>query len=187
MIKKVLFTALIIGFLSFTSDNADGIIEFNYPKNKEAVLLMKTDQFENFEKEWRGEDYYYLCKGGKDNIICSVLFYKLNKEEQKQMVDSFDPKGHTTSPIIPFTYFLTGNLSKYEKNNDFWGEPTDDFMFKQNDITEFEGIKTKQKHMYAYGMFGKDLFINVHLSKINYTSQDSITMRTILMNLQKKK
>ncbi|MTH16754.1 hypothetical protein [Flavobacterium sp. LC2016-01] len=187
MIKKLLFSVLIIGVLSFTSNTSDGTIEFNYPKNKEAVLFMKTDQFENFEKEWRGEDYYYLCKGGKDDIICSVLFYKLNKDEQKMMVEPFDPKDHTTSPIIPLTYFLNGNLKKYEKNNDIWGEPTDDFMFRQNDITEVEGIKTKQKHMYAYGMFGKDLFINVHLSKINYTAKDSITMRKILADLQKKK
>jgi hypothetical protein len=185
MTKKLFFLILITSLLSFSSDNET--IEFNYPKNKEATLIIKTDQFKDFDKEWRGEDYYFLSKKSKDDIICSVLFYKLNKDEQKVMVDPFDPKDHTTSPIIPLTYFLNGNLKKYEKNNEMWGEPTDDFMFRQNDITDFEGIKTKQKHMYAYGMFGQDLFINVHLSKVNYTAKDSVTMREILSSLQKKK
>ncbi|SDY20932.1 hypothetical protein SAMN05444397_10146 [Flavobacterium aquidurense] len=185
MTKKILFSILIISFLSFSSE--DKTVELSYPKNEAATIIMKTNLFDKFEKEWRGEDYYYLCEKGESKIICSVLFYKLNKDEQKMMVDSFDPEGKTTSPIIPFTYFMNSNLAKYEKNFAKWGEPTDDFMFKQTDIPEFEGQKVNQKNMYAYCMFGKDLFVNIHLSKINCTKQDSIVMRKVLNDLKKKK
>jgi hypothetical protein len=185
MTKKIFFFILVISFLSFSSE--DKTVELSYPKNEAATIIMKTNLFDKFEKEWRGEDYYYLCEKGESKIICSVLFYKLNKDGQKMMVDSFDPEGKTTSPIIPFTYFMNSNLAKYEKNFAKWGEPTDDFMFKQNDIPEFEGQKVNQKNMYAYCMFGKDLFVNIHLSKINCTPQDSIVMRKVLNDLKKKK
>ncbi len=184
-IKAFFFLAFIITLMPFSGDQ--NTIEFNYPKNKDATIIMTTDIFGKFSKEWRGEDYYYVCETGKNNLICSVLFYKLNKDEQKLMVDPFDPAGGTTSPIIPYTYFLESNLKPYERNKKSWGEATDEFMFRQNDIPEFNGMKIKQKHMYAYCMFGKDLFVNVHLSKTNYTVEDSTAMRKILKGLKKAK
>ncbi|MEO8233866.1 MAG: hypothetical protein ABI549_00500 [Flavobacterium sp.] len=185
MTRKLLFIISIIIIFSFSNNEKD--LEFSYPKNNQAVVIMNTEKFEEFKKEWRGEDYYYICENGKDQIICSVLFYKLNKNEQKMMVDSFDPEGETTSPILPLTHFMNSNLKKYEQNNKIWGESTDDFMFKQNDIIQVEGTKINQKNMYAYCMFGKNIFVNIHLSKINYTSKDSISMRQILDGLKKKK
>lgn len=167
--------------MSFTGDK--NVIEFAYPKRNDAKFTMTTDKFKNFTKEWRGEDYYYMCENGNSNIICSVLFYKLNKDEQKLMVD---PMGGMITPGIPLIYFSErSNLKKYERNNNSWGEMTDDFMFRQNDILEIEGVKMKQKHMYAYCMFGKDLFVNIHLSKTNYTADDSTAMRQILDGLKK--
>lgn len=183
--KIFLLTALAAVLLSFSKDKKK--IELNYPGKKDATIILNTDKFRKFKKEWRGEDYYYLCESGDNDIVCSVLFYKLNADEQKLMVDPFDPAGGTTSPIIPFTYFLNSNLKPYERNNKNWGEATDDFMFRQNDILEFNGMQIKQKHMYAYCMFNKDLFVNIHLSKINYTPEDSTSMRQILDGLQKKK
>lgn len=175
--------ALIIMLSAFSGDKKE--IVFSYPKNKTAKIILTTDKFKKFNKEWRGEDYYYMSENGEDNLICSVLFYKLNKEEQKLMVEPF---GDMTSSGIPFAYFSeNSNLKKYETNNKAWGEMTDDFMFRQNDIMEFQGVKIKQKHMYAYGMFGKDLFVNVHLSKVNFTTEDSIAMRQILAGLRKVK
>jgi hypothetical protein len=116
-------------------------------------------------------------------FICSVLFYKLNSDEQKAMVE---PLGGMTSAGIPFLYFSeSSNLKKYERNNVGWGEMEDDFMFRQNDILELQGIKINQKHMYAYAMFGKDLFVNIHLSKINCTPGDSTAMRKIMHTLKK--
>ena len=184
MTKKVIFlSALATILLAFTSDKK--IVEFNYPKNKDAIFTMATDKFKKFKEEWRGQDYYYSCENGDDDIICSVLFYKLNSDEQKHMVDPF---GGMTNAGIPFLYFSdNSNLKKYETNNQSWGEMTDDFMFRQNDITEFEGIQVNQKHMYAYCMFGKDLFVNVHLSKTDYSADDSTSMRQILASLLKKK
>lgn len=99
-----------------------------------------------------------------------------------------DPFGGMTSASIPFVYFSeNSNLKKYESNNKSWGQVTDDFMFRQNDIFEFEGVNIKQKHMYAYAMFGKNIFVNVHLSKTNFTPADSTAMRQILDGLKKKK
>ncbi len=60
-------------------------------------------------------------------------------------------------------------------------------MFRQNDIAEFEGRKVKQKNMYGYFMADKYLFVNINLSKIDYTPSDSTTMRQILRSLIKKK
>jgi len=177
-IYLIVLTAIL---MSFTGDK--NVIEFAYPKSNDAKFTMTTDKFKNFTKEWRGEDYYYMCENGNSNIICSVLFYKLNKDEQKLMVE---PMGGMITPGIPLIYFSEkSNLKKYERNNNSWGEMTDDFMFRQNDILEFEGVKMKQKHMYAYCMFGKDLFVNVHLSKTNYTADDSTAMRQILDGLKK--
>ena len=89
---------------------------------------------------------------------------------------------------IAYIYFSTNsNLKRYEKNDETWGDVTDEFMFRQNNILEFEGVKMRQKHMYAYGMLGKDLFVNVHLSKTNYTTEDSTEMRRILASITKKK
>jgi len=181
-LHTTILTALAIILFSFSGDKE---IEFNYPKNKKARFTMSTDKFKDFTKEWRGQDYYYMSENGDNNIICSVLFYKLNKDEQKLMVEPF---GGTITPSIPFIYFSeNSNLKKYEINGTAWGEMTDDFMFRQNDIMEFQGVKIKQKHMYAYCMFGNDLFVNVHLSKVNYTANDSTAMRQILDGLKKEK
>jgi hypothetical protein len=62
----------------------------------------------------------------------------------------------------------------------------DDFMFRQNDVFEYQGINMRQKHMYAYGMLDKDLFVNVHLSKLNYNKSDSVQMREMMGSLAKK-
>ena len=168
--------------LSFKMSNSK-LFEFNYPKRDKTTIVFKADNFDKFKKEWRGEDYYYFGIG-HDSIICSILYYKLNKDEQKIMVE---PLGEA-SPLIPLVYFLeTSQLAKYEANRATWGEGKDDFMFRQADIEDFNGIKMKQKHMYAYGMFDKDIFINVHLSKTNYTAADSIAMSEILSSLVKKK
>ena len=179
---KYAFTFLASGLLSLTLfDTAD--YDFNYPKRKKTTITTKLTNFKEFSKEWRGTDYYYYAMSS-DSIICSVLYYKLNKDEQKQYVDLF---GGMTNAGIPFAYFSeNSNLKKYEKNVSNWGKMTDDFMFRQNDITEFEGVKISQKHMYAYTMFDKDLFVIVHLSKTNYSSADSTTMKEILDNFKKK-
>jgi hypothetical protein len=175
-----LIMIITIGLLSLGFKDINST-EFKYPKRKNTAITLDYDNFETFSKEWRGSDYYYSGVS-TDSIICSVLYYKLNKDEQKLMVEPF---GGMASPGIPFIYFSdNSNLKKYERNNINWGTMTDDFMFRQNDIEEFEGIKIKQKHMYGYTMFDKDLFVNIHLSKTNYTTKDSAMMRAILGSLK---
>lgn len=182
-LKKFMLTIVATTFLLSFKMIESKLFEFNYPKRDNTTIVLKANNFDKFKKEWRGEDYYYFGMS-QDSIICSVLYYKLNKDEQKVMVEPFGE----ASPLIPFVYFLENSqLAKYETNRATWGEGEDDFMFRQADIKDFNGIKLKQKHMYAYGMFDKDIFINVHLSKTNYTAFDSIAMREILTSLIKKK
>ena len=178
---KYILTILALGVLSFsTADKSD--FNFSYPKRNKTTITTKLDNFKKFDQEWRGTDYYYYGVSS-DSIICSVLYYKLNKDEQKKYVDIF---GGMTNAGIPFVYFSeNSNLKAYETNVVNWGEMTDDFMFRQADITDYEGMKVHQKHMYAYTMFDKDLFVFIHLSKTNYSSSDSVNMRAILGNLKK--
>jgi hypothetical protein len=181
ILRTIIISAIATTLMSLTGDK--NTIEFKYPKRSDVKFKMTTNIFKKFKEEWRGEDYYYMCENGENKIICSVLFYKLNKDEQKLMVDPFEGM---TNAGLPFIFFSdNSNLKKYEKNNVSWGEMTDDFMYRQNDILEFEGMSLKQKHMYAYTMFGKDIFVNIHLSKTNYTPKDSIAMRQILNDLKK--
>ena len=88
---------------------------------------------------------------------------------------------------IPFAFFSeSSNLKKLERNQKAGGNMEDNFMFGQCDILEIACLKVTQKHMYTYGMFDKDLFVNIHLTKINYTVNDSTEMRKILKSISKK-
>lgn len=188
IMKNVFFLTIVMFFLSFTVADTK-LYEFEYPKRDNTAITLSADNFKKFTKEWRGSDYYYYSES-KDGMICSVLYYKLNDEEKLYLVDALKMAigGPDTSPAYPFAYFSNySNLKKYEVNVENWGQATDDFMFRQNDILEFQGLKTKQKHMYAYFMADKDLFVNIHLSKIDFTISDSTAMREILNSLTKKK
>ena len=186
MNSKLTVAILSISLLSFApaKDNA----EFNYPKNKDASLLI-TANFKKIDKEWRGTDYYYSSQT-EDGILFSVLFYKLEADEVKSLVDmpAKMMNGPETSPAYALTYFATySNTKDLETNDQKWGSPSDDFMFRQADIKVFQGKEVNQKSMYGYAMFGKDLFVNIHLSKTNCTPADSTEMRQILETIKKKK
>ena len=139
--------------------------------------------------------HHLLSPGGAEYVVLEMVnqYFAPPRLEQWAYIRCyrhFAPLGHPPEqfPLIPFVYFLeTSQLAKYETNRAKWGEGTDDFMFRQTDIEDFNGIKMKQKHMYAYGMFDKDIFITVHLSKTNYTDSDSTAMSEILSSLVKKK
>lgn len=183
-----IFLTIATGLLSFKITDTK-LFEFSYPKRDNTSFTLTADNFRKFSKEWRGSDYYYFSTS-KDKIICSVLYYKLTDEEKLTLEDLPKIKigGPDISPAYPFAYFSNySNLKKYEKNIENWGQPTDDFMFRQSDITEIEGTKLMQKHMYAYFMADKDLFVNIHLSKTDCTTADSTAMRQILSSLTKKK
>jgi hypothetical protein len=174
--------------LAFTFKSLKSI-EFGYPKNKSATFYLESDKFKKFTKEWRGEDYYYMSENGEDGFICSVLFYKLNAKEVKSLVEG--PRqmvdGPATSPAYPMSYFTTyAKLAKYESNKSQWGDPAKDFMFSHADIKEFNGVQVNQKNMYGYAMFGNDLFVKIHLSKVACTAEDSTVMRKILDGLKIK-
>jgi len=184
-------TILLITAIVFLSFNVSlKTFEFMYPKRKHTIiaLALNADNFGKFSKEWRGKDYYYYSKG-KEGMNCSILYYKLSEEERLALVEIPRITFGTSdiNPVYPSTYFSTNsNLKDYETNVETWGDLTDDFMFRQSDITEFQGVKMKRKHMYAYCMPDKDLFVQVHLSKPDYTSSDSTVMRQILNSLVKK-
>ena len=187
MYKKTTKTILILTVISFMSFNISKIVdyEFKHPKKKKVTLTLKAENLGKFTKQKRGGDFYYsnLNNVGDNNINCSVLFYKLNDDEIIQLVDM--PKmmigGPDSSPAYPLAYFSNySKLKPFESNNSQWGEPDKDFMYRQADITEYQGQKINQKHMYGYSMIDKDVFINIHLSKTNCTLNDSIYMRKIL-------
>src|SRR5690242_15904712 len=100
MYTRFLLVMLTVGLFSFTIFNKSDF-DFNYPKRKNTTITTKLDNFKEFSKEWRGSDYYYYGTSS-DSIICSVLYYKLNKDEQAQYVDIF---GGETNAGIPFAYF----------------------------------------------------------------------------------
>ncbi len=189
MKQKITFylsLALITGLLAFTfADNT--LFEFSYPKSTGTTFTLSAPHFKKFKKEWRGTDYYYYAE--QDGFICSVLYYKLNNNEKLELVDA--PKaaisGPDMSPAYPFAYFSNySNLKSMERNNEDWGKPTDDFMFRQNNVV-VDGSSFTQKHMYGYAMLDKDLFVNIHLSKVACTAADSLEMMGILKSLTVKK
>lgn len=194
-LKQTLFAIIILGFLSFNIVEKR-TFEFNYPKQKDAKISLLSDHFKKFDKEWRGSDYYYYAE--KDGYICSVLFYKLNEEEKLSLVEvpkavfvnKFKEAGKEfpeNSPIFAYTYFKNySNLKSMETNDKSWGEMTDDFMFREN-VINIKGSKITQNHMYGYAMFGDDLFVNVHLSKMNCTEEEVSEMKEILNSLRKEK
>jgi hypothetical protein len=194
-LKKLLLAISILGFLSFNSVKKKAF-EFSYPNQKDAKISLLSDHFKKFEKEWRGSDYYYFAE--KDGFICSVLFYKLNEEEKLSLVEApkivfgtkFKEAGKEfpeNSPIFAYSYFKNySNLKSMETNDKIWGEMTDDFMFREN-VIQLEGTKITQNHMYGYAMFGNDLFVNVHLSKMNCTEAEVVEMKEILNSLKKEK
>ena len=189
----LLITALTL--LSFNSSEKK-TIEFKYPKQKEVTISLLTDHFKKFKEEWRGSDYYFYSENS--GFICSVLFYKLDEEEKLSLVEVprivINEKAKEAgkeipenSPVFAYTYFKNGsNLKKMEKNDESWGDLTDDFMFRKNEIN-LEGTKIIQNHMYGYAMFGTDLFVIVHLSKMNCTESDLNEMVGIMNSLRKVK
>lgn len=186
-IKPIVAIAVSIMLFSFLGEKET--IDFKYPKNKDAVITMTTDKFQKFKEEWRDNDYYYLNDKNKDGFICSVLFCKLNKEEMvfqdKVQKESGVPSGNA---VFPLQYFISSSTTKeYESGEKTWGDPDTDFMFRQVDIKEVNGHRINQKNMFAYTMFGKDLYVSVHLSKVLCTPADSIAMELILEGLKKKK
>jgi hypothetical protein len=180
--KKSLLLFSVIGLLSFSLVDKK-VFDFSYPKRKGTDITLLADHFKKFTKEWRGTDYYYYSES--DGFICSVLYYKLNDNEKLELIDA--PKtaigGPDKSPAYPYSYFKNySNLKSMEKNDSSWGKPTDDFMFRQNDVT-IDGAQFSQKHMYGYAMVDTDLFVNVHLSKIACSASDSSEMVDILKSL----
>jgi hypothetical protein len=186
---RILAAALTCGvLLAFAA--FEGELVFAHPDNKNSSIAMTTDVFHDFSKEYRDKDYYYSGEG-KDGFICSVLFYQLNKREQKEqdaIRKAADVPVPETSPVLAMVHFsMTSPTKELERNEATWGQPEDDFVFRQVDIPEFQGKELPQKNMFAYTMIGKDMFVDVHLSKVLCTPADSLVMRNILGTLRKGK
>jgi hypothetical protein len=184
--QKIFLLSSVFGLFSFKLLDKK-MFDFSYPKREGTEITFSAGHFKKFTKEWRGTDYYYY--GESDGFICSVLYYKLNDNEKLELIDA--PKtaigGPDKSPAYPYSYFKNySNLKSMEKNDSSWGEPTDDFMFRQNDVV-INGTQFSQKHMYGYAMVDKDLFVNIHLSKTGCSSSDSTEMIDILKSLTLKK
>lgn len=159
------------------------LYSFKFPGKKNVELKINIPKKWKISKEKRGSDLYYsnLSQSNDNDILFSVLFYKLNDKEKELMVKS---TGIENNPILPYTYFLTtSRTSKIESGKSSWDN--DDFYYQDSNIEEFSGVKVHQKNMKAYCMYDDDLFVQVHLSKINYTPEDSVEMRNILNSIEK--
>ncbi|MEM0577388.1 hypothetical protein [Flavobacterium polysaccharolyticum] len=193
-LRQLFLGLIILGFLSFNIIEKKSF-EFIYPKQKDVKISLLSEHFKKFDKEWRGSDYYYFAE--KDGFICSVLFYKLNEQERISLVDlpklelgkkikEAGKEFPENSPLFAYSYFKNySNLKNMETNDKSWGEMTDDFMFREN-VIHIEGTKFTQNHMYGYAMFGNDIFVNVHLSKMNCTEDEILEMKEILNSLKKE-
>jgi hypothetical protein len=177
---KILVIAItLLSFRSIESKRFD----FSYPKNSSSQISFSSEHFKDFDKEWHGSDYYYYSEG--DGFICSVLYYKLNEGEKVSLLEGprFATGGPDSSPVYPYAYFKNYSYFKsLEKNDSAWGKATDDFMFRQNDI-RVERTGSLEKNMYGYCMFSDDLFVNIHLSKVNCSVADSTAMLAMLQTL----
>jgi len=186
--KPAYFSGVLFALALLSFAPANTTIEFSYPSGKEIAVIMTSGRFKKMEQEARGADYYYLAQDD-DSMICSVLFFKLNEDEISNLVEMPAKLmgAPLNSPAYPQTYFANySNTKEWETNEQRWGDPKDDFMYRQTDIKEFKGQKVNQKNMFAYAMFGNDLFVNIHLSKINCSKKDSIEMKSILASLKKR-
>jgi hypothetical protein len=193
--QKIFFGLILLTFFSFTVLDKKSF-DFEYPKQKGTKISLLANHFKRFEKEWRRQDYYYYAE--KDGLICSILYYKLNEDEKLNLIENpkllfaqkFKEEGKIfpeNSPAFAFSYFSNySNLKKMEENEKSWGEMTDDFMFRKNEIN-LAGAKVIQTHMYGYAMFGDDLFVNIHLSGMNCKEADIKEMEDILSSLKKVK
>ena len=178
--KTLLVAGLaIIGFGFTTLELAT--YEFNFPQRKNIELKIDIPQEWKILKEKRGEDIYYtnFTNNDGEQILLSVLFYKLNDTEKEPM-----EKIGMKNPIIPYTFFLSNSkTTKLESDVKSWSN--DDFYFQDSNIEEFNGIKAHQKNIKAYCMYDFDLFAQIHISKLNYTPADSIQMMEIINTMKK--
>jgi hypothetical protein len=156
--------------------------EFEYPDSDVAVT-MSLPGFEDFKEEWRGEDYYYFGTRESDGMVCSLLYYKLNESEKKSMAklaEKVPPENR--SKLAQLHFRLSNKLAKLESGETTWDE--NGFSFRDVNIDSFQGQDLRQKNMCAYQMYGDDLFLMVHFSKVLYTPEDSVAMRTMLTSIR---
>jgi hypothetical protein len=166
----------LLPFLSFKLGN-ETLVPFSYPKRNSTAITMWLKNFNSFDAEWRGSDY--LFKGNSnDSVFCTVLYYKLNSKEQQQYGGFF-------AEITDDGIENNSNSSKIQKTQEKNATSINDFVFKQKNIYEENGLAKKQKHMYALGELDKDLLVIVHLYKNYYTSADSINMSQMIHSIKR--
>ncbi|HLP18993.1 MAG TPA: hypothetical protein VK174_01755 [Chitinophagales bacterium] len=182
-IRNLILSAIAILCLSATLPTLK-TITLKFPKRKHIQLKITGPEGWSIKAEKKGEDVYYSNLSDKlteSDIMFSVLFFKLNAYEQKTMVDDL---GLESSPMLPAAYFLSNNpTASIETSKKSWDDST--FFYRDYNIEQVEGLSVHQKNMKAYCMYDKDLFVQIHLSKLKYTDSDSADMRSILNSLAK--
>jgi len=155
--------------------------KFKYPKKKGAELKIDIPKEWEIVIEKRDQDLYYsnFSDTNGDQILLSVLFYKLNDIEKEPMEEI-----GLNNPIIPYAFFIEkSRTTALEENANSWNN--EDFYFLDTNIEAFNSVKAHQKNIKAYCMYDFDLFVQIHLSKLNYTVTDSIQMMSIVNTLVK--
>lgn len=180
--RSLILIAGVFLLFSFVSSDTK-TFSFEFPKRKHIQLKISAPSKWVIDKEKKGEDMYYtnFSKASEKDVLFSLLFFKLNEYEQKSMIGEMGLEGN---PLLPATYFLSNNnTAKYETDNKSWEDTA--FYYRDYNIETFGTLKVHQKNMKAYCMYDKDLFVQVHLSKPNYSDADSALMRSILNSLRK--
>ena len=76
--------------------------------------------------------------------------------------------------------WYNGKIKSYSQKREYYSIKYDD-----GETEEFNGIKAHQKNIKAYCMYDFDLFVQIHISKLNYTASDSIQMMEIISTMKK--
>jgi hypothetical protein len=129
---------------------------FQYPNVDKSKLRVNLSGFENFEQEYRGQDYLVQSKSNSQ-IHFNVLYYSLNKDEAK-------------------------------KSNQFIDDAKEnEFQYIDKAIHCKEGFSTRELNMYAISKVNEKMFVIVHFSKENYSSNDSLAINQMIHSVSYEK
>jgi hypothetical protein len=164
---------------------SDEQLTFRYPQRPETAISLEAQGFSEPTAQWRGTDYYYIGQRESDGMNLSVLFYKLTEEEVEGMNTEGRKLLKETGLSPKFPHFMFSNndrIKTVESTDTSWTGPHGYTILRHADVN-IQGIT--QKNFWAYYMPAEDIFVNVHVSMIGATSEDSLGMLSIMNSLTK--
>lgn len=159
-------------------------VTLEYPATGARLVLAGAD-YPELERESRDADLYF--SGEVDGIMASVLFYRLNETEYwTNRLIATQLGVEADAPGVALASFASRSKLRSLESQEVVRE-VDGFAYRDVNIESFQGQRLHQKHMYAYCTFGDTLYVQVHLSKIDYSPEDSVRMAAMLAGVSKGK